>query len=286
MSVSVDQLKDLALSSLPLDAAQRWGAMVRPGVRLRTDAADQAVIATLGGRPHLPAAMPWPQWQGKGPLSFVGEVDCTAASTFAPWLGLPPNGHLLCFYFDGQYDNGAATVGYWDPETAAGAQILYVPDHTERVEAHQPDNIEPFPVVVLGCEVIGTPPSWENPALGDVWEQAREPFLQFYGQLYELDDADGVPRHQLGGHPSSLQGPVELEVAMATLHRETGEKPKWTDDVVQRDAAAGWSLVVQVDTDDAANMMWGDVGMLYYLARPADLADVRFDRAAFTWQCY
>ncbi|MFK0044323.1 DUF1963 domain-containing protein [Streptomyces sp. NPDC090741] len=39
------------------------------------------------------------------------------------------------------------------------------------------------------------------------------------------------------------------------------------------------------DTDDAADMMWGDAGVLYWLIRPQDLAECRFDRAMFTWQC-
>lgn len=31
-------------------------------------------------------------------------------------------------------------------------------------------------------------------------------------------------------------------------------------------------------------MMWGDTGMLYWLIRPEDFTDRRFDRALFTWQ--
>lgn len=32
-------------------------------------------------------------------------------------------------------------------------------------------------------------------------------------------------------------------------------------------------------------MTWGDAGALYWLIRPKDLAERRFDRARFTWQC-
>lgn len=37
--------------------------------------------------------------------------------------------------------------------------------------------------------------------------------------------------------------------------------------------------------DDAATMMWGDVGKLYFMIRPDDLQARRFDKARFTWQC-
>ncbi|MEV7401608.1 DUF1963 domain-containing protein [Streptomyces sp. NPDC091267] len=49
--------------------------------------------------------------------------------------------------------------------------------------------------------------------------------------------------------------------------------------------AAGWVLLAQLASDAAADMMWGDVGTLYWLIRPQDLRDRRFDRAMFTWQC-
>ncbi|MFD3645178.1 DUF1963 domain-containing protein [Streptomyces cyaneofuscatus] len=32
-------------------------------------------------------------------------------------------------------------------------------------------------------------------------------------------------------------------------------------------------------------MMWGDAGVLYWLIRPEDLAERRFERAMSTWQC-
>ncbi|MFC8285697.1 DUF1963 domain-containing protein [Streptomyces cyaneofuscatus] len=37
---------------------------------------------------------------------------------------------------------------------------------------------------------------------------------------------------------------------------------------------------------DAADMMWGDAGVLYWLIRPEDLAERRFERAMLTWQCF
>jgi uncharacterized protein YwqG len=32
-------------------------------------------------------------------------------------------------------------------------------------------------------------------------------------------------------------------------------------------------------------MMWGDVGVLYWMARPEDLANDTFTQISFTWQC-
>jgi uncharacterized protein YwqG len=72
---------------------------------------------------------------------------------------------------------------------------------------------------------------------------------------------------------------VELEVEQ--LHRGlTGEPFDWNDPGV-RAAATGWQLLLQVASDDAADMMWGDVGQLYYLARSPSAPE----HALLTMQC-
>ena len=50
-------------------------------------------------------------------------------------------------------------------------------------------------------------------------------------------------------------------------------------------AKARWKLLLQVDSDDASGMMWGDAGMLYHWIRD-DLAARRFDRTWCVMQCY
>ncbi|MFE5723666.1 DUF1963 domain-containing protein [Streptomyces erythrochromogenes] len=79
--------------------------------------------------------------------------------------------------------------------------------------------------------------------------------------------------HRLGGHPSPVQEPVESAVARGVLG----------PDATRQDSE--WVLLAQSDTDEAADMMWGDTGTVYWLIRPADLAAGRFEEAMFTWQC-
>ena len=46
-----------------------------------------------------------------------------------------------------------------------------------------------------------------------------------------------------------------------------------------------WQLLLQLDSDDSANLMWGDMGMLYFSVRKSDLTDRDFSRAWMTLQC-
>ncbi|MDQ1045061.1 DUF1963 domain-containing protein [Streptomyces sp. V4I2] len=49
--------------------------------------------------------------------------------------------------------------------------------------------------------------------------------------------------------------------------------------------AERWVLLAQFDSDSDAKMEWGDVGTLYWLIRPEDLAAHRFGQVRLTVQC-
>lgn len=54
----------------------------------------------------------------------------------------------------------------------------------------------------------------------------------------------------------------------------------------ERSLASGSRLLLQVDSEERAGMMWGDCGRLYYWIRPGDLRALRFDAVSFSEQCY
>ncbi|WP_230511520.1 DUF1963 domain-containing protein [Salinispora arenicola] len=132
---------------------------------------------------------------------------------------------------------------------------------------------------------MSTAPSYDHPLLHEVFGagfgQTAEPEHPLRGdELCSAISAGEGPLHQLGGCTCPVQGDVEYEVAQAAL----GVSVDWCDHALACEAGR-WLLLAQVDSDDNANMMWGDVGMLYWLIRPEDLTARRFDRALFTWQC-
>jgi uncharacterized protein YwqG len=52
-----------------------------------------------------------------------------------------------------------------------------------------------------------------------------------------------------------------------------------------RSGAADWRLLLQVDSEEHAGMVWGDAGRLYYWMRTQDLVARRFDQAWLVLQC-
>jgi len=50
--------------------------------------------------------------------------------------------------------------------------------------------------------------------------------------------------------------------------------------------AANWELLLQIDSEEATQMMWGDMGRLYFLIQKEALAARRFDESWLVWDCY
>ncbi|TLS41772.1 DUF1963 domain-containing protein [Streptomyces montanus] len=283
---SSDALRSLALRHLSPDVAAQWLGLLRPGFRLEVAAGSDNLVGHLGGRPKLPADTDWPVWEGHGPLSFIASIDCAALPADALDIDLPDAGRLLFFYFDGQLDDGDALVLPEDRESWAGARVLYVPAGEEALEHETPAELEPYPVVLLAGRVEMTAAEPWHPRIRETFapgaplgQRYDHPVCtqEFLDALWEFDDAAG---HQIGGHAHAVQNPVEMEIAEAVLEGETS----WDDPRLSKEAGS-WVLLAQFDSEDAADMMWGDAGALYWLMRPQDLAERRFDRAMFTWQC-
>ncbi|MGK5637659.1 YwqG family protein [Streptomyces sp. URMC 126] len=283
---TADTLRAIARAHLPSDVAERWLALLRPSARLVPAADGEAPAGALGGLPRLPDDVEWPEWEGHGPLAFVASVDCAALSVAALDVPFPTDGTLNFFFFDGRIDDGEACVDPGDPETWPGARVVHVPEGTPVSPREAPVGAEAYPRVPLGVRAEVTAatdpdhPVVEAEFAGDL--ASGEPYIEhpvhgraFCDALWRLGNGTA---HRIGGWADTVQGPVEPEVARGVLGA------KWDDPRVAEEARE-WTLLAQIDSDAAADMMWGDTGALYWLIRPRDLAERRFDRAMLTWQC-
>jgi uncharacterized protein YwqG len=279
------QYSRLSAEHLPGDLAQRWTALLRPCLRLRRAVDGEQIVAALGGNPELPAGSGWPEWPGRGPLSFVASVRCAALPREGLAEQFPQEGTLLFFFFDGQVDEDVF-VSADDPETWAGAQVLYVPENTPVVPTEAPPELEAFARVELTADTEQSAPDlWLPQArqalLGDTrhWPHPRETpaelksFVRAFGRLRTRIG------HQVGGHAVPVQGPVEYDIANAAL----GGMHAWGEQPLDQEAER-WVVLAQFDSDSDARTVWGDGDTLYWLIRPEDLAGRRFGRARLTVQ--
>jgi uncharacterized protein YwqG len=82
-----------------------------------------------------------------------------------------------------------------------------------------------------------------------------------------------------------MQSAVELTVAAQRvdpdLYHYDPARLDW-DRVL--DEARHWTSLVQIDSDEDADMVWGDHGSLYWVVHSGDLAAGRLEAATFTGQ--
>jgi uncharacterized protein YwqG len=109
-------------------------------------------------------------------------------------------------------------------------------------------------------------------------------------EYYKLRDAPflGMTKHQVAGFPSAVQNDsMELECQLASSGLYCGDGSGYNDP--RRKAleagAKDWRLLLQFDSDDDLNVMWGDVGMLYFWVREADAAAGDFRQPWLILQC-
>lgn len=255
---------------LAADDVGEWLALGLPALRLVPAGPHDPVVARLGGDPDLPDDVPWPVWEGHGPLGYVGELDCAALA--GADVALPSSGRLLFFFFDGSYDDHEGVVSIFDPGSAAGARVVHVPqDGVARRRTPPDERVPRLREVRYAARLVMSFPCRELPVAEAALDRLAGRSQPDRPTVDALTDAlfewPAEPRHQVGGHPHAAQGPVEHDVAEGAL-RAAGATDPDREAIVSE--AARWSLLLQVDTDDALGAMWDDCGTLAWFTRDGD----------------
>jgi len=287
MTATREAVERVARKHLPRDVAESWLRLLRPAARLNHARSGEPIVGQLGGLPALHETTAWPTWRDHGPLTFVASINCETLVSMRLDIALPQDGALAFFYFDGQYDDAQSLVIFEEPETLEGSRVLYIPADATATVRSCPLGIEAYPRIDLSAEMVATYPNFEHPALTEAFRLPGQDLRSFLDHpvnddtfMEALGELEIGSVHQVGGYARAIQGPVEYEVALATLGGKVARK----DPKLEQEART-WKLLVQIDSDERAKMMWGDVGMLYWMIRSTDLIARSFDAASFTWQC-
>lgn len=253
-------------------------SLIRPALRLVK--ADAAGRSRLGGLPDMPESLSWPEWQDR-PLAFLAQIDLGELPPESGELGLPSSG-LLFFFYDSQQEAWG-----FDPADRGAWRVLYAPAAgAERTAPAMLDTDAIYPVTPVGFQRVTTYPEPEDPALSSL--NFNFPELGCYGALRNAA-AGGYGGHHLMGYPDPVQnGDMERECALVTGGLYCGDASGYNDpraDALSRHRD-DWVMLLQLDSDDDAGMMWGDVGTLYFWIRKQDLAASHFADCWMISQCH
>jgi uncharacterized protein YwqG len=268
------------------DLLQQARSQMRPCLRLAV--AERRSSTHLGGLPELPADAEWPSWKGR-PLSFLGQIDLGSAPEFEWPEWAPREGRLLFFY-----DITEQPWGF-DPKDRGCCAVIYAPPGAAVAERLPPEDV-PIAGRFRRKDMRLVPhtsyPSYEKL----VYHRSRlaltdEDFDEITEELDALEplDSESSQLHRVFGWAQPVQGDdMESEAQLASNGVYCGDAKGYHSPEGKRLArdAADWLLLFQLDSDDDADMMWGDAGRLYFWVRRQDVASRDFSNVWLILQCY
>ncbi|HEU4770352.1 MAG TPA: YwqG family protein [Pyrinomonadaceae bacterium] len=233
----------------------------------------------LGGNTNLPAAVTWPEWNGRR-LDLLARISMPELQQTHRIDWLPQEGALLFFF-----DTDEQPWGF-DPNDRGGSAVLHVPDLETPISDSSAGigGENSFPHRSLILRGVDTFPSTDRPELKALSDEEKEAYWSFLDTAFEE-----LPKHQLGGFPYPIQSDdMELQCQLVTHGLYLGDSTGYDDPRAKRlgIAAKDWRLLLQLDTDVDADMMWGDSGTLYFWVRQEDAAARRFQNVWTILQCF
>ena len=274
----------LVARGMRAETARNLASLAKPAVRLssRLLDGDGIPIATsrLGGLPDVSAAFVWPLWKGR-PLSFLAQIDLSAFASYPFCSALPRQGVLGFFH-----DPDQETWGF-DPQDRGSWLVHFEPDPRVLQRAVPPATAVTYPPCALEGAEVETLPAVDSPAARALTLTAEE--RDVLGDVLEhlAEQTGTTPQHQLLGHASAIQGDMHLECQLASNGVYCGDATGYSSPQAKAlEAGAGdWQLLMQVDSDDTAEIMFGDCGRLYFWLTQDALRRRAFGESWMVLQC-
>lgn len=264
----------VGLARIQKDIERLAQIAIRLTSRASADAQLPVGASKLGGAPDLPPGTAWPAWKNAS-MSFVAQVQLSDVRPFDAERRLPASGLLLFFYDAQQQTYGA------DPADRGGWQVPYVAAAQPQLQRAIPPADLPaasrFRPCALTFSRVATLPQRPEVLLPQIdWTSAERQLYDDFATTLPGAADPTAPRHQLLGHPDTLQDDMHLQCALASNGIGDINDPRAA---ALAKTAPDWQLLLQIDTDEQAGMRWGSSGMLYYWIEHAALRRAAMDKS-------
>lgn len=283
--------------------------------RVKTHAPLDVAASRMGGVPAVPPGFVWPQYtfkfseyRGKAPnrsdepvtvpLSFLAQINMKDVAELDEENLLPKTG-VLCFF----YELNTMQWGF-DPKDKGCARVFYFPNESELTRAEYPDGLEEecrFPEYALAFKKHVSLPGeyeydqyvdFENDEDDDEDENAYDECRVALGyDEAELDEENEEYITKLLGYPDVIQNPMEEECEYVSRGFYMGSclpglVPEERAKV--EEAAKEWRLLFQMASVEEKDfdLMFDDVGSIYFWIKKEDLRNCNFDKAWLILQSY
>lgn len=235
----------------------------------------------LGGCADLPPSLPYPMHKDK-PMSLIAQINFAETRPFDHEGRLPEKGILWLFY---DVENGG--WGF-DPKDADGFCVYYFDgDLTTLARQATPEGLSDygiFPAAALSFRTREEIPCELSYHMEDVVIEDEDAYEAWVEET--LSEESFISK--LLGHSDNIQGSMEDECQLVTHGLYCGDSSGYLDSRAKslRAGSKDWELLLQIDSEYAYEMMWGDMGCLYLWIKKDDLAARCFEKSWLISQCH
>ena len=246
----------------------------------------------LGGWPDLPVGHKWPQWQDR-PMSFLAQINLSEVHAVNPGVRLPATGLLLFFMGceSATFEDDTFGIETYIVDVLLGSkrnhrggwQVIYAAEDDELERMVFEGTIKPQ--LFQPCQVRFQVVSKSLPDEDSVaYERLRlsDEQRDDYNEVLDLVTVEN-PDNQLMGFPELIQfSPPELYCAGVISGRPANAfaDPESEDYLALQEQACDWTLLLQLNSDDNPDFLWGDGGHLYFYGQRDQMINGQFDE---TW---
>lgn len=218
-------------------------------------------------------------------MAFLAQLDLEAVARVLPDSTLPRTGHLWFFYDVSRWSTGGR------PKDADDWAVLYQDAGAPFEPAVAPSDLPErarFPLCRVTLERFEDLPEPEDvPSLEETFDEDELRQDTYFRVRDYLTAGPSGDSHKLLGFANSIQDRMEEGCQLVTNGLTYAEARKQEPSAAELKAGAkDWRLLLQVESDDRAGMMWGDAGRLYFWIREQDLRAARFEKVWMMYQCY
>jgi uncharacterized protein YwqG len=235
------------------------------------------VDSKIGGQPYLAPGQSWPRATDGGPALFLLAQINLAQLPALP--GFPARG-LLQFFIAGDDTHG---MDYREPAHGIGHRVVFHPDPPAggwEAGSVGPDverAVEYMDVPFTNADGVCLAGRLANRPMPPDDFRFEAAFAEFLAAPANLGLAERLRRAES----------FDLKRAFSSAGHRLGGYPRFahTDRRMRGDLAGFSTLLLQLDSDESAGLVWGDGGTCGFFIEPERLAALDFSRVLYCWDC-
>ena len=269
---------------MKLNLKEKILGLTQPAVHLLKT--NSKTGSKFGGKPIVDNPdFVWPRSNEK-PMAFLAQINLNEISKEIEFEWLANKGSVLFFY-----DVREMPWGF-DPKDRGKWKVIY--QNNPSIELEPPLDLEAELVITekfIKTSKVELLPSFEDKVIENLnlTDEETDLYIEIGEHYAELDPLQDYSAHQVGGFPRPVQGDLmqfEAEQASNGIYMGDEKGYKNTDDKDYALAKKEWKLLFQFDSDDDLDIMWGDLGMIYFWVERSKSKENNFEDVWLVLQCH